>query len=158
MEHAKHIIRAVLLLVIVVVVLIVARHFAIPESYGGPHGQYRLDSVGEYAAQAPAHGEVGVCADCHDREAEAKSAGKHSSVSCDVCHAPLADHVQAGQRVAEMPIRRSYSLCAWCHQRLDARPAEFPQVVLPDHVTEQETQMSENVCLECHDDAHNPSD
>ena len=158
MEHAKHILRAVLILVVVVVTLIIVRHFAIPESFGvGDNGAYRLDSVAEYAALPPAHGDVGACADCHDEEAETKSAGKHSSVSCEVCHAPLADHVSAGERVAEMPIRREYSLCAWCHQRLAARPEGFPQVVLPDHVTEQETPMSQDVCLECHD-AHNPSE
>ena len=156
MEHAKHIIRAVLLLAIIVIVLIVARHFASPDSFGR-HGAYRFDSVAEHGAKMPVHGPARACDECHDEQAKPKSEGSHKSISCEVCHAPLAGHVKDDEWKAPMPVNRSKSLCAWCHEQLVARPKDFPQVVIADHVAEKEAQMSPNVCLECHD-AHNPSE
>ena len=156
MEHAKHIIRVVLLLVLVMVLFVVVRHFAIPESFG-VYGHYRFDNVAEHAVLTPVHGAPGACGACHDEQTEAMEAGRHSDVSCEVCHAPLGTHVQGDEVIGEMPARRSYRLCGWCHQRLEARPQGFPQVVLVDHVTEQGAEMSEGVCWECHEDAHNPT-
>lgn len=156
MEHAKHIIRAVLLLVLIAVAFVVVRHFALPETFG-MHGHYRFRSVAEHVARPPFYGAPGVCAECHDEEAETWSAGAHRSVSCEVCHAPLGTHVEADEQVAPMRVQPSYSLCGRCHQRLAARPKEFPQVALSDHVAENGEEMTERVCLECHD-AHNPSE
>ena len=156
MEHSKHIIRAVLLLVCAAVVFVLVRHFAIPESFG-EYGHYRYDSVAEYAAQIPSHSTAASCGECHDEEAEVHSEGVHRSVSCEVCHAPLGSHVAADQTVGPMPVRRSYKLCGWCHERLEARPQEFPQVVFPEHVTEKGVAMTESVCQECHN-AHDPSE
>jgi hypothetical protein len=155
MDHAKHIIRAVLLLVLLAVAFVFVRHFAIPETFG-MHGHYRFSNVAEHAAKSIVHGAPGACAECHSEQAKAVSEGKHSSVSCEVCHAPLAVHVQDSQRVAQMPVQRSYLLCARCHQRVVGRPKEFPQVVLKDHVTEKGGEMVEGVCQECHN-VHNPS-
>ena len=156
MEHAKHIIRAVLVLILIAVAFVFVRHFAIPGTFG-EYGHYRYANVAEHAAKVPVHGAPGACADCHDEEAEAHTDGSHSSVSCELCHAPLGTHVEADQRVAPMPVQPSYELCGRCHQRLIARPNDFPQVVLSDHVTEKGAKMSERICLECHD-AHNPSE
>lgn len=156
MEHTKHIIRFVLLLVASAVAFVLVRHFAVPESFG-MFGHYRFDSVAEHSALTPSHGTVGACAECHDEEAEIHDTGKHGSVSCEVCHAPMSTHVEAEQQVAPMRIQRSYELCGWCHQRLAARPREFPQVVLSDHVIEQGMDLTEAVCLECHN-AHNPGE
>lgn len=158
MEHAKHIVRAVLLLVLVGVAFVFVRHFAIPESFG-LYGGYRYNSLGEHVmGVSPVHGAPGACANCHDEETRVVSAGKHHAVSCEVCHAPLGTHVQVDERVAEMLTQRSSRLCARCHARLAARPADFPQVVLPDHVTEQGVEMAEEVCWECHENAHSPTE
>ncbi len=161
MEHAKHIVRAVLLLVVVVLTLIVARHFAIPKSFG-LYGAYRYDNVAEHAALSPVHGAPDACVHCHEEQAEARSEGKqsddeigHSSVSCEVCHAPLAGHVEGTEWTAKMPVLKKNSLCLRCHERLDARPKDFPQVVLSEHLEGQDVALSEGVCLECHN-AHNP--
>ena len=163
MEHTKHIVRAVLLLVVIVLTLIVVRHFAIPKSYG-LHGAYRYDSVGEFAAQSPVHGATDACVDCHEEQAEARSQGKqsdneigHSAVSCEVCHAPLASHIEGAEPVAEMRVLRTNSLCLRCHQHLEARPEDFPQVVLAEHLEGMDVELSEGVCLECHN-AHNPNE
>ncbi|MFH0982761.1 MAG: cytochrome C [Planctomycetota bacterium] len=156
MEHAKHIIRAVLLLVLSTVVFVFVRHFLIPESFG-MYGHYRFANVAEHASKTPQHGAPGTCAECHDKEAKTLSGGQHRSVSCEVCHAPLGNHVQGGERVAQMPAQRSYLLCARCHERLAARPKEFPQIVLSEHASVKGAKLSEDVCWECHEDAHNPT-
>ncbi|MHC4413757.1 MAG: cytochrome C [Planctomycetota bacterium] len=155
MEHAKHIIRAVLLLVAAAVAFVVVRHFMIPESFG-EHGHYRFGSVADYAGKEPVHGARVSCAGCHDEEAGTVSDGKHDPVACEVCHGPLATHVRGGERIAEMPVRRTHSLCGWCHERLVARPKKFPQVDMRTHVADKGGEMIEGICLECHD-AHDPT-
>ncbi len=156
MEHAKHIVRVVLLLVSGAVAFVVVRHFAIPKSFGA-YGSYRFDSVAEHASRPPVHGARGACRDCHEEQADTVAEGAHRSVNCEVCHAPLDVHVRGDEVVGQMPARRSKDLCAWCHEYLVARPKELPQVVIADHVGEQGLEVSENVCWECHEDAHNPT-
>ena len=156
MEHAKHIIRAVLLLVVAAVLFVLVRHALIPASFG-EYGHYRYLSVAEYASLQPLHGAPDGCNDCHEEQAEARAEGKHASVSCEVCHAPLATHVLNDERVAPMTVRRSTQLCGWCHERLIARRATMPQVHMTDHVIEKDGELTEAACLECHN-AHNPSE
>lgn len=156
MEHTKHVIRAVLLLVLFAIVFVLVRHFAIPETFG-EHGHFRTASVVDHAAPPPVHGALGACGECHDEEGEAVTTGKHSTVSCEVCHAPLARHVVNDEKIADMPVHRTVRLCGRCHEKLVARPPTFPQVDLVSHVTENQGEMSEAACLECHD-AHNPSE
>lgn len=156
MEHAKHIIRAVLLLVLAVVLFVLVRHVMIPKSFGD-YGHYRYDSIAEYAALEAMHGAPDACIDCHDEEADARAAGKHAAVSCEVCHAPLATHVSNDEKVAPMAVRRSTELCGWCHEKLVARPVTMPQVHMINHVIEKDGDLTESACLECHN-AHNPSE
>ncbi len=156
MEHSKHIIRAVILLIGAAVVFVVARNGLIPDTFG-QHGHYRFASVAEFTERAPVHGGGGECGSCHEDESETHTAGSHGAVSCEVCHAPLGRHVVSGDWAAEMPVRRDARLCAWCHERLAARPKTFPQIVTTDHVIEKGEEMSAGVCLECHN-AHDPSE
>jgi hypothetical protein len=154
MEHSKHIIRAVLLLIAFAVVFVIVRHFLVPSSFGD-YGHYRADSIVEFAAKTPMHGGPASCTECHADEVDFVSAEEHGSVSCEVCHALLATHAAGGEKTADMAVRRTTALCAWCHQRLAARPATFPQIVLIEHVTDKGGELSDGICLECHD-AHDP--
>jgi len=154
MEHSKHIIRAVLLLIVIAVVFVVVRHFLVPRSFGD-HGHYRSDSIAEIADRPLAHGGPESCVECHAEDAEWVLDEEHGSVSCQVCHAPLATHAAGGEKTADMTVHRTTALCAWCHQRLAARPATFPQVVLIEHLTSKGAELAEGICLECHD-AHDP--
>ncbi|MHC4141559.1 MAG: cytochrome C [Planctomycetota bacterium] len=155
MEHSKHIIRAVLLLILIAVVFVVVRHFLIPRSFGD-YGHYRSDSIAEIAARPLAHGGPQACVECHAEDTEWVLAEEHGSVACEVCHAPLVTHVVGGEKIADMRVRRTTELCAWCHQRLAARPATFPQVNLVEHVTQREVEFTEDVCWSCHEIAHDP--
>lgn len=151
MEHTRHIRRAVLLLLLLGGGAILARHFLIPPSFG-EMGFYRYDSVFEFIAKEPRHGAPGACAECHPEVAEAKALGGHAAVACEVCHAPLATHVTMGEKTADMAIDRSWTLCAYCHQRLRARPADFVQIDLHEHLDlAPGSSIPPQACLECHD-------
>lgn len=156
MEHSKHIIRAVMLVALAAVLFILVRHFMIPDSFGA-YGHYRFDSVAEYASLPVKYGAPDACNDCHEEQAEARAAGKHTSVSCEVCHAPLSTHITNDEKTAPMVVRRSTELCGWCHQKLIARLSTFPQVHMIDHVIERGGELTEAACVECHN-AHNPSE
>lgn len=156
MEHSKHIIRAVMLVVLAGVLFILVRHLVTPKSFGA-YGHYRFDSVAEHASRPLKHGAPDACNDCHEEEATVRASGKHASVSCEVCHAPLSTHVTDDEKTAPMLVRRSNELCGWCHQKLVARQSTFPQVHMIDHVIEGGAELTEAACLECHD-AHNPSE
>jgi len=155
-EQARHVFRAALVLVVVIAAVSIGRGFLVPKSYG-LHGSYRADNVQEQMnVRAPRHGGVASCAACHAPQSDKRAAGSHRTVSCEVCHAPLSAHVADGKRSAAMPVERSYTLCARCHRKLDARPAKFPQVVLEQHLQQQGAPALEGkVCLDCHD-PHSP--
>lgn len=160
MEHAKHILRAVLLVTLTGLVFVFVRHFAQPASFG-EHGHYRYDSVGEHRSAEIVHGPGGSCDGCHEDQAVMQAAAGHASVSCQVCHDTPASHVGDDGKTGVMPVDRSDRLCRLCHEQLVARPSDFPQVPLviggEDHVTENGGEWNEATCLECHD-AHDPSE
>ncbi len=152
MEHARHVFRVVLVLLLGLIVVVIGRSLLIPRSYG-TYGNYRFDNVAEQAAaRPPLHGGARSCADCHDDRYAALGKGRHATVSCEVCHAPLGKHVRDGDVVAKMPVDRSVRLCANCHRKLDGRPAKFPQIVLEKHV---DGGLGPKGCLDCHD-PHSP--
>ncbi len=159
MEHTKHVWRAALLLAALPVLFLVVRHFMLPSSFGQA-GYYRYDSIGEYMNLPLVHGAAGACQKCHEAEQKEVRGGKHASVSCEVCHGPLADHAQGDKKTAVMPVLRSAALCAYCHQKLEARPKTFPQVDFKAHLAEQgadpNIKMTGKICLTCHE-SHNPS-
>lgn len=151
MEHTKHIWRISLLLLLLFTGGILGRHFMVPESFGKA-GYYRYDALTELVAKEPRHGSPGACADCHDDKAEAKAAGAHRSVQCEVCHDVLSSHIKDDDKYADMAIDRSYKLCAYCHEQLLGRPEGMPQIVLAEHLELEPSQaIPEEACLECHD-------
>lgn len=153
MEHTKHIWRAVIILLALPIVFITVRHFLVPPSFGA-EGHYRYDSLSEHRDHPVIHGSTTACRECHESADAEKGKGKHVSLSCEVCHAPLALHVKDGKKIADMPKNKSYTLCAGCHQQLEARPKDFPQIDVEKHPAEQGGSL-EDGCVTCHD-GHNP--
>ena len=153
MEHARHVFRVLLVLFLVIVVVVLGRSFLVPKSFG-LYGHYRYDNVPEQmAARTPLHGGAKACADCHDDRAKAIGAGRHASVSCEVCHGPLGRHVKDGDVVAKPAIDRSTKLCGYCHRKIDGRPPKFPQIAFEKH--QDGAGLGAKGCLECHD-PHSP--
>jgi hypothetical protein len=152
MEHARHVFRIALVLVVILVVVLVFRGFLVPKSYG-LYGPYRYDNVVQQMnVRKPAHAGPAACGECHDGEFKKRAAGSHKTVSCEVCHGPLAFHVKDDGSVEPPTVDRSYTLCARCHRKIDGRPVKFPQVVLEEHVP---VPLEGKVCLGCHD-PHSP--
>lgn len=160
MEHTKHLWRAILILIAVLVAGTVTRHFMIPASFGQA-GPYRYDALQDLRAKAPVHGSQTACQSCHTDVWETNLSGKHASVSCEVCHAPVTFHADGEQKIADMPSNREANLCADCHETLAAKPDDMPQVNLMEHLISLEAApedgiIQEGTCLVCHD-VHNPS-
>lgn len=152
MEHARHVVRVVLLVGVVLTAVLLARGLLVPRSYG-LYGPYRYDNVLEQMnVRRPAHAGPAACGECHSEEAARRAAGAHRHVSCEVCHGPLAAHVKEDGAVVAPSVDRSYALCARCHRKIDGRPATFPQVVPEEHVAGP---VEGKVCLGCHD-PHSP--
>jgi hypothetical protein len=157
MEHARHVIRALSFLLLALVVFVLGRTALVPKSYG-LYGPYRHDNVAEQAnVRPPQHRGAAACAECHEDRTQALAAGVHATVSCEVCHAPAARHVNDGDVIAAMNVDRSFTLCSRCHRRIAGRPETFPQVVLEQHLHDQgaSSRLEGKVCLECHD-PHSP--
>jgi len=151
MEHTKHIWRVAILLAVLLVVVVLVRHAMIPDSFG-EMGFFRSTALDEFMDKEPEHGAPGACAECHDDIADAKSAGAHAAVQCEVCHAPLSTHVRDDEKVADMAVNRSYRLCAMCHMALRARPADMVQIDLIEHLElAPDEAIPVEACLECHD-------
>lgn len=155
MEHTKHLWRAVIIICMIPIGFVIVRHFMVPPSFG-LYGFYRFDNVAEQMDKSLIHGNPTACQNCHDEVWQKRSKGKHIAVSCETCHAPLTLHIKDDEKSAVMPTDRSYSLCATCHQWLAARPKDFPQVIINEHLEEVGAEMSEGVCLDCHN-SHNPT-
>lgn len=160
MEHSKHLWRAILILVFVFVVGIIVRHFAIPKSFG-LDGPYRYEALNDLKSRTPVHGSRTGCQSCHSDVWDTAAKGKHATINCEVCHAPLTVHAQDAVKTADMPSNRSADLCAYCHQKLRARPEDMPQLDFMEHLTKLEAapedgKIPEGTCIVCHD-AHSPS-
>jgi hypothetical protein len=154
--HAKHVFRAAILLLAVLIAMVLGRSFFVPETWG-EFGRYRGAAVADYRNKEMRHGGDDSCATCHEEEYADHAAGVHASVQCELCHGPVAFHVdlEEGEVLAEMPVRRSRELCELCHRRLEARPADFPQIDVREHVAENGGELSEDACFACHN-PHSP--
>lgn len=148
MRHTKHLWRAALLLLLLPVGYVIFRHEMMPPSFGLA-GYYRYNSVLEFASQNVVHPPSSSCAECHREEYETHRKMNHKTVACTNCHAPVRVHAMNGKKVADSPVDRSATACMLCHNRLRARPSEFPAIDMAEHL---EGDLSDpEACLECHE-------
>jgi hypothetical protein len=121
LTHTKHIFRAAILLFAVLIAMVLGRSLFVPETWG-EYGRYRGAAVAEHRDKPIRHGGNDSCAMCHDVEYADHAAGEHAPVQCELCHGPVALHVdlEEGEVLAEMPVRRSRELC-------DRRPRARPR-------------------------------
>ena len=158
MEHAKHIIRALLLIIVVFVCAEVFRQSMIPTGYGEP-GHYQAVAISQVQETSIHYVDSRTCASasCHEAEASEVLGDKHASIDCQICHAPLGDHANNDEKLADMTMDRNPALCLRCHERLEARPETLKQISFAEHMEELDMPVSrdEGLCLECHS-AHSP--
>ena len=156
MEHARHVLRVVFLLILVVVGFTLFRSFVVPSSYG-MYGPYRFDDVAEQRAKPVIHRGSASCKGCHPKQWTLREDGEmHMKVSCEVCHGPLTGHATGDKKdvdnkLKDMPMDKTWALCARCHRKLDGRPKDFPQVNLDDEKHTKGEKIEGSVCKGCHD-------
>lgn len=139
-----------LLVIVVLVIFHIVRTLFTPPSFG-KFGHYRADNLAEQMSRETIHGESNSCEPCHGEKNKSWAIEAHGSVQCEVCHGPLGWHVSEGAKVGKMPVTRQVSLCLRCHDRLDGRRANFPQIVPTEHLKKVGGEMGPEVCLGCHD-------
>lgn len=104
-----------------------------------------------WAALAPRYADGAPCSRCHAPQEDAWSASNHRTVSCQVCHGPLAAHAaetSPGAPAGSVTLPRvPEGICATCHERVLGRPKAVPQVALAEHYPEAS-------CTWCHDPHH----
>ncbi len=151
----RHLVRAGLIVVGALIAFFVVRALLVPKSFG-QYGHFRGDNLAEQMAPPSQYGPPDVCASCHAKIFDTKSKGRHASVPCQTCHGPVSGHVQ-DDGMKPMIVNRSFTLCARCHQKLEARPTQFPQITIQEHLgrVRLTTEGNEGVCLTCHN-PHRP--
>ncbi len=161
----RHIFRLVLLLVAFAAVGFAAITFLTVDSFF-QYGHYRGDSVAEIASDKPRFQGTAYCQSCHEAQSALWSEGVHhradtgTVVICETCHGAAGGGEAAGPSGASASGRLhpenlkltvpadTRVLCTLCHEKLPARPAAQPQIVVAEHAGEQQ-------CAVCHD-PHSP--
>jgi Cytochrome c3 len=155
MNDTKHIWRLFLLVFFGIAVFMVGRLLFVPKTFG-LYGHYRAANVAEQMAfpvkfQGPAS-----CEPCHADEFQSWKASKHKTIICEDCHAPYDSHVKNDDKSGVMEMNRSFEFCMRCHQKLPARPDNFPQVDAMEHLAKYKTALGDTVCIACHS-PHDPT-
>jgi ribosomal protein S27AE len=128
------VLRLGILLALAAIALIVLRSRFVPESFGET-GHYRGAAVEAIRGQSLKYAGSEVCVDCHDEVSESKSSSYHRSLSCEVCHGPVAIH-------SEDYID--------CHDPHDPTPPEVPESCAACHAQIARTKaVSHHLTLGC---------
>ena len=140
----KHIVRLLLLLGCFLLVAYAAKVYLTDPSYY-EYGYYRADAVPQLAAGTPLYQGSAYCLECHPERSADWPLTPHKAVQCEVCHGASEEcPVKEGTRIPADTIR----LCSTCHEKMPARPAAHPQIVLGEHPFADGETMP---CIECHD-------
>lgn len=138
---------------------LIGRAILTPASYGD-EGHYRWDAVSEIAGLAVVNQSPAVCAKCHAPIAQLHDKDVHSRVPCNNCHGDGQAHVAyhegapetgvATPEAARMPKKFTLEGCLFCHRKLNAKPADFPQVDPAQHYAFLHVTDSATLCIACH--------
>ena len=135
----SHIVRAFKIVLAVVLVLLALRMVTVPVPYG-KFDLYQDRTVDYWVNKVPLeYNGAKSCKElaCHGDETRLLASSRHHDISCETCHAVSVEKTQEG------PFD-----CMVCHQRLRARPANFPQIQKSDHYPN-------DACVKCHN-PHRP--
>lgn len=139
--------RLLIIFAVIAAVFVTLRWVARPQSFG-EYGHYRGDALSEAIQREPAYVPREQCKECHNEEAAKNAAGPHQKTSCQTCHGSGREHcAEPDTKNIQRPEARAF--CIRCHQELQARPANFPQIDVADHAGDE-------TCASCHD-VHDPS-
>lgn len=137
--------RLILLTLAIVASYLVARYFLTPPTFG-QYGWYRGAALEEIAVRTPVYAGKQACDECHSDKLEELAKGKHQTLTCEGCHGVSSPHA-ANPDI--LPVKMEGSHCIRCHEKNDARPDWFKQIVVKEHYAGK--------CSECHI-PHNPTE
>jgi len=137
--------RLTVVFILVITLFLFIRPFFIPSDFG-KYGHYRASAVDEIASLDIQYAGHVMCYDCHDDVTDLKQTGFHKNVSCEVCHGPAIQHIEADD--FELLVPRDRGHCPLCHEYLPSRPTGFPQIISASHNPME-------ACITCHD-PHDP--
>lgn len=124
-----------------------------PETFGRL-GFYRASSIQDEADREIRLWTNPSCLSCHLHERGLHQDGRHQTVSCEICHSVYADHVENGEKVAEMEVKTGEAiktLCLRCHnQAIQARPQEMIDMIDPAQHLEERGVKPGTLCNQCH--------
>ena len=131
LRSTEHLVRVLVLLGLGVVAFLLIQRVVVPADFG-KYGHFRPAALDDIRARPVKFGGHEICEACHSDVAEAKSKGRHTGVSCEACHGPLANHAEdPASVVPKLP--DTAILCARCHEANASKPKSFPQVAAADH-------------------------
>lgn len=148
------------------------RSLSLPPTWG-QNGHYRGAALTENAGKARKVTTRTDCLACHETPKHAFGK-KHQRVLCTECHGQGRAHIDdCTAKKAALPADVTLTacqhdkmkpeavrdVCIHCHAQTVGRPKDHPQIVVADHLKEQEAKDPNGpmACLQCHL-AHNPSD
>ncbi len=134
--------RLGILVILLGILFLVIRPLLIPPDFG-QYGHFRGSAVDDIIDQKIKFAGREACNECHDDISLAKSEGFHKNLSCEICHGPAADHVEAPDEVLP-PAPRERGYCPICHEYNPSRPTGFPQIRSASH-------NPSDPCISCHD-------
>ena len=143
--------RIVLVLVAIIALVYFGRMLMLPDTWG-QYGYYRGAYINEEASRKMVYGTNESCKSCHSEVYELKSHSVHKRLSCELCHAPIGEHVKNGKKIADMPIISKKGLvkqCLKCHQKIIGRPSKMPQIEYKEHLEEKGVKLT-HTCDQCH--------
>jgi len=151
--YNSHVKRIIVGLIVIVALGLAGKKLLAPKSFG-VYGHYRADAIEEAATVEIRHGTNASCLSCHAFEAQIHLSGKHSTISCEFCHGPYADHAKDGKKIGTLPVKTGEeikTLCLRCHNRaIQARPGDvIKTVIMPAHLEEQKVKTT-HLCNQCH--------
>jgi len=130
-RHARHLIVLALVVAAGLGAFLILRGAVVPAGFG-KLGHYRAGAIDDNRRRPVSFAGQATCADCHDKQVEARSKGKHRIVSCEACHGPQARHADDPEKLKPV-LPDTAILCRRCHEKDPAKPAHFPQVASTDH-------------------------
>jgi ribosomal protein S27AE len=147
-KFPDQVIRLGILLILVIAATVAIRARFVPESFG-EIGHYRAAAIDTVRSLEIRYAGGRQCVECHDIQAEARSASYHRGLSCEVCHGASAAHAEDYESQLPVVERDSRTACLHCHEYLPSRPTGFPQIIERLHNPLQP-------CIGCHD-PHDPT-
>ncbi len=144
----RHTYALILILAAGVIAAIVARPYLIPKSFG-EFGHYRGEALREAMQKKPLHVGQEICVKCHEEHQKLHDKDAHSSVACESCHGPGAEHSETKSKET-IVVPEGKEVCIICHRQLIARPGDFPQVRWEEHYKRVGVKEKATKCIQCH--------